>query len=122
MDTSHYRNLLESKQQELLDRIQRREEEAREDTDRTTPEAMERSVNLEDQDKMLQQADTDFQQLEEIKAALLRIQEGSYGICTACGEQIEPKRLEAVAWTPYCLKDQKQMDRQTGNTGDHLSL
>jgi RNA polymerase-binding transcription factor DksA len=34
-------------------------------------------------------------QLEEVQAALDRIEKGTYGICETCGEPIEPERLEA---------------------------
>ena len=41
--------------------------------------------------------------LEQVRDALRRLQNGSYGKCTLCGRQIEHARLEAVPWTPYCL-------------------
>jgi RNA polymerase-binding transcription factor DksA len=34
-------------------------------------------------------------QLNEVKAALERIEQGTYGICEKCGEPIEKERLEA---------------------------
>jgi len=42
---------------------------------------------------------------------LKRIEDGSYGKCTACGRQIEAARLEAVPWAAYCLQDQEKQDR-----------
>jgi DnaK suppressor protein len=52
------------------------------------------------------------QTLEEVRDALHRLADGSYGKCTLCGRQIERTRLEAVPWTPYCLKDQQKQDRE----------
>jgi len=43
--------------------------------------------------------------LREIEAALKRIDEGTYGICAACGEPIEPERLEYLPWATLCAKD-----------------
>lgn len=42
-------------------------------------------------------------EVEAIRAALQRVDDGSYGTCVVCGESIEPKRLEAVPWTSMCL-------------------
>jgi len=37
-----------------------------------------------------------------IKAALDRIEAGTYGICTSCGERIEPERLAMLPAAPLC--------------------
>lgn len=42
--------------------------------------------------------------LEQIEAALLRIANGSYGLCAVCGKPIAEGRLEARPWTPYCIE------------------
>lgn len=41
--------------------------------------------------------------LAEIDAALARIDEGTYGICTNCGEEIPLARLEAYPWASLCI-------------------
>ena len=40
----------------------------------------------------------------EVKEALKRIEEGTYGICRVSGEQIEPERLEANPAATTCIK------------------
>jgi RNA polymerase-binding protein DksA len=45
--------------------------------------------------------------LAEIEAALKRIEEGTYGICTNCGRQIVPERLEARPWATLCIDCQR---------------
>lgn len=52
--------------------------------------------------------------LEAVRAALQRIEAGTYGHCIVCDRPIEPKRLEAVPWTPYCREHQEQIDREKG--------
>ena len=47
---------------------------------------------------------------EQVRYALQRLEEGTYGKCAVCGRQIERARLEAVPWTPYCLEDQEKQD------------
>lgn len=42
--------------------------------------------------------------LEEIDAALQRIDDGNYGFCAVCGEPIPEGRLEIRPWTRYCVR------------------
>lgn len=41
-------------------------------------------------------------ELEQVLAARRRLQDHSYGLCVDCGEEIDPRRLEALPATPYC--------------------
>lgn len=45
----------------------------------------------------------DAKLLRAIEAAIVRIENGSYGICTSCEEDISHARLKAVPWTSVCL-------------------
>jgi YteA family regulatory protein len=49
--------------------------------------------------------------LAEIDAALQRIEEGTYGICTNCGKQIPEERLEALPWATLCIDCQRLRER-----------
>ena len=37
--------------------------------------------------------------------------EGIFGVCLHCEEEISPKRLNAVPWAPFCIQCQEQADR-----------
>jgi YteA family regulatory protein len=50
--------------------------------------------------------------LAEIDAALLRIEEGTYGICSNCGKQIPTERLEALPWATLCIDCQRERERR----------
>jgi RNA polymerase-binding transcription factor DksA len=41
-------------------------------------------------------------EISQIRAALKRIADGSYGDCATCGEPIAEGRLDALPWTPHC--------------------
>ncbi len=41
-------------------------------------------------------------EMEAIRAALARIEGGTYGICVKCGEDISDERLDVVPHTPLC--------------------
>ncbi len=48
--------------------------------------------------------------LEEIEIALRKIEEGTYGLCDACGKPISPARLEALPYAALCLDCQNQAE------------
>ena len=50
--------------------------------------------------------------LTEVKDALKRIDEGTYGFCVVCGQPIPEKRLEAIPWAARCVKDEEQLEQR----------
>jgi DnaK suppressor protein len=54
--------------------------------------------------------DRNFNRLRDVRAALHRIEEGSFGICQECDEEIHAKRLAAVPWAPHCIRCQQVLD------------
>jgi RNA polymerase-binding protein DksA len=49
--------------------------------------------------------------LNEIDAALARVEEGTFGMCKACGNPIDPERLEALPWATLCIGDKRKQER-----------
>ena len=54
--------------------------------------------------------DREYNQLQNARAALDRIHDGSFGTCQQCDEDIHPKRLTAVPWAPFCVRCQEAVD------------
>ena len=54
----------------------------------------------------------DFKTLREIELALLRLEEGTYGICEESGEPIEKTRLEKQPWARLCLHYAEMEERE----------
>jgi RNA polymerase-binding protein DksA len=50
--------------------------------------------------------------LSEINGALERIDEGTYGTCTACGGEIGEQRLDAYPWASLCIDDARKAERR----------
>ena len=50
--------------------------------------------------------------LENIEAALERVEDGTYGLCEECGVKIPRKRLDAIPYTSLCVKCASQLERQ----------
>jgi DnaK suppressor protein len=49
--------------------------------------------------------------LAKIEAALERIEEGVYGLCLECEGKIPKTRLNAIPYTPYCVKCASKLER-----------
>jgi DnaK suppressor protein len=49
--------------------------------------------------------------LGEIDAALARIDDGTYGLCTSCGRPIGEERLEAVPYATLCIEDKRAQEQ-----------
>jgi DnaK suppressor protein len=58
---------------------------------------------LSDADALERLGDAERLELARIDAAIARMDQGSYGECTDCGEEIEPRRLRAL---PHALRCQ----------------
>lgn len=52
------------------------------------------------------------QVLEQIEAALGRIDAGTFGTCTNCGRAIAEERLEARPWATLCIECQRDAERR----------
>ena len=48
----------------------------------------------------------------KIDRALVRMDEGTYGICSRCGKPIEKARLRALPYVDLCLKDAQAQSRR----------
>ena len=47
----------------------------------------------------------------EIERALIRINDDTFGTCAHCDQDISQRRLQAVPWTPFCVRCQEAADR-----------
>ena len=49
---------------------------------------------------------------EDINSALARIREGTYGNCVGCGNEIDPRRLEVLPWSKFCIMCHEELEHQ----------
>ena len=50
-------------------------------------------------------------ELARVDAALRRLDDGTYGTCTTCGNPIGAERLEAIPWAPTCIDCARKASR-----------
>ena len=85
-------------------------EQGRETTADDTQDIADQAVLSYQKEFLFSQGTSGHHQLRMVRQALTRMQEGVYGECVNCGEEIGPKRLEALPWTPYCINCQEKIE------------
>jgi DnaK suppressor protein len=106
-ELNKYKAVLEAKQAELAIGLRNREDIAIE----KTPDAIDEVQLAGERELAIRNLDRESSLLRNIRGALARIADGSYGVCLHCDEEIKPKRLDAVPWTKYCITCQEAADR-----------
>jgi DnaK suppressor protein len=109
-----YKKMLEAKQAELSGGLRNRDEIVIE----KTPDALDEVQLAGERELAIRNLDREANLLRQVRDALRRIANGSYGVCLHCEEDIKPKRLDAVPWTKYCIRCQEAADRQEFEGGD----
>ncbi len=106
-ELNKYKQILEKKLQELSHAVRDREGIAIE----KSPDALDEVQHAAERELAIRNLDRESHLLRNVRAALRRIDDGAYGVCLHCEEDINPKRLNAVPWTPFCISCQELADR-----------
>lgn len=109
MVLQQFKRILETMLVDLQHPIRTRDEIAIE----TTPDALDEVQNAAERELAIRQLEHNSSRFRIVKAALRRIEDGTYGQCLHCESGISIKRLKAVPWTPYCLGCQDIADHNT---------
>lgn len=100
-DLNAAKSRLEAQLAELEDRLQRIERDLAEPPD---PDSSERAVQMEDDEALEGQAQMISREIASVRRALERVEDGSYGFCTKCGDEIAEQRLEARPEAALCIE------------------
>jgi DnaK suppressor protein len=106
-ELAKYKAVLEAKRDELSAGLRNREDIAIE----KTPDALDEVQLAGERELAIRNLDRESNLLRNVRGALARIADGSYGVCLHCEEDIKPKRLDAVPWTKFCIRCQEAADR-----------
>ncbi|HEV2402066.1 MAG TPA: TraR/DksA C4-type zinc finger protein [Candidatus Sulfotelmatobacter sp.] len=113
-NTEHLRQKLELQRQQTRLFLRRMEQEARSLDADTTLDSADRSVISVSKESLFERSSERRTVLRLIDAALKRIDDGCYGACLGCGEDIQSRRLEALPWTQFCLECQEELEQEIG--------
>ena len=106
-EINRLRKVLEARQSELARVLRNRDGIAIE----KSPDALDEVQHAAERELAIRNLDRESHLLRHVKGALRRINDGSYGTCLHCEEDISPRRLEAVPWAAYCIRCQELADR-----------
>ena len=99
-DTAAAKANLEAQLAELETRAARIAEDLAEPLN---PDSSEQAVEMEDDDTLRGESALVAKEIASVKRALARIEDGTYGECVRCGEEIAPARLEARPEAALCI-------------------
>jgi RNA polymerase-binding transcription factor DksA len=63
-----------------------------------------------EQEVTLSLLENEDQTLEAIRAAVDRMDKGTFGRCARCHKEITKERLQALPFTPYCIECARQVE------------
>jgi DnaK suppressor protein len=112
-----FQEILERKQAELVRVLRSRDGIAIE----KSADQMDEIQYASERDLAIRNVDRESTLLREVKSALRRIHDGSFGTCLECESAISPKRLVAVPWAPRCIQCQEVADRDGQGRTDFVS-
>lgn len=108
----HYRRLLETRRINLRASVVRTEEDGRAaQTSDSAQDIVDRASSSYQKEFLFARSNNDRQFLQMVEHALSNIDEGTYGECENCGNEINERRLEAVPWARHCIACQEKLER-----------
>lgn len=102
-DIEYYKELLTNRREELLNEADNTVSGMTSPKD-NFPDPTDRAALEANRNFMLRLRDRDSKLIKKIKKALERIEDGTFGICEKCGEDISPKRIKARPVTTQCIE------------------
>jgi DnaK suppressor protein len=106
-ELNKFREILKARQAELAQVLRNREGIAIE----KSPDALDEVQHAAERELAIRNLDRESHLLRHVRGALRRLEDGSYGVCVHCDQDISPKRLAAVPWTALCIQCQEAADR-----------
>ncbi len=82
---------------------------------------MDQMQSRQDLDLTVHTIDSTWKTRKAVELALKLLNNGEYGTCRECEQEINPKRLEAIPWTTLCVacqQTQDEVERRTMGDGD----
>lgn len=111
-----FKQILETKKDEL-ERIVRNRDGI---TIEKSADALDEVQHASERELAIRNLDRESNLLRNVRSALRRIDDGSFGTCLHCEEDISPRRMAAVPWAPFCIQCQEQADRQRADGDESL--
>jgi RNA polymerase-binding transcription factor len=110
----HFRNILLKQLTQHTENVRDGQAAALESVDDGVKDSVDMSLQDVNQEIALRMGERESQMVADIDQALLRIDEGSYGVCARCGKPIDERRLEAMPTARYDAACQSAIEESQG--------
>lgn len=110
-DISRFKKLLTERRAALLNTLNDNKEQGLGFSSEDLPDEIDLASSEADQSLNLRLRDRERVLLKKIERTLQKIEEGEFGICEQCGEEISIKRLEARPVTDLCIRCKEEQER-----------
>ena len=110
----HFRRLLLAQLRQHTENIREDRAAALDFSDDGVKDTVDMSLMDVNKELALRLGERESQMLADIDQALLRIREGSYGVCARCGQLIDERRLEALPTARYDAACQTEIEATKG--------
>jgi DnaK suppressor protein len=110
----HFRSMLLKQLKQHTENVRGNQADALESIDDGVKDSVDMSLLDLNQELSLRLGERESQMVADIDQALMRIDEGTYGICVRCGKTIDERRLEAVPTARYDAACQTEIEASKG--------
>lgn len=113
-DLEKFKKILDERKNDLLSHAEEIKEKGIQFDPDDLPDEVDLASSEADQSMSLRLRDRERILLRKVEKALKKIDEGEYGVCESCGDDIGVKRLEARPVTDLCItckEEQEQVER-----------
>ena len=106
-----FKELLEQRRQELFSQAESTKEKGYVFDPDDLPDEVDLASSEADQSLNMRLRDRERVLLRKIEKAIKKIEQGEFGICESCGEEIGAKRLEARPVTDLCINCKEEQEK-----------
>ncbi len=106
-----YKKRLLAQKEGLSRLVLKSEQDGREADEEATQDIADKAANSYTKEFLFHQSDENRRLLQLVNEALERLKDGTYGLCVACHEEVQHKRLDAVPWARHCIECQEKQDQ-----------
>lgn len=111
-DVLRCQRILETERQQAMRSLERLGDETREVDSDDPKDVGDLCTTTLSKEALFQQRGDRQLKVRMTEEALARIQQGTFGVCVACGDDINPRRLDALPWTQHCLRCQQELEEE----------
>jgi DnaK suppressor protein len=109
---NHFRTRLVEKRRQLEDEVGRSALYGKGQEDDSTKDLGDQATTAYTREFLFELSSGDRRLLRDVLSALRKLDEGGFGECERCGEEIAEKRLEALPFARYCIDCQRRVEHE----------